>query len=337
VKRGTAPGPWTESGLSTRPGHEVGPAAAVATFPPVYRYDAEILTAERAQWNGFAVEVLTRRVVGHCEFDVHLPSHLLSCTLSGPAQNVEYRIDDGPIETGVLRPGQIRLLPARHHSRGHTEGAGICRTAVLLVEPKLIDLVTGGDLDPRCLEFAPSAGFSNAAILSAMTGLVHEVERPGLVGRLYAESLVLQMLIEVVRHHAGRDVATGREAIASQRLRRVTDYIEDHLGGDLSVLALAAEAGLGPAQFTHQFRRSTGLSPHQYVLRRRVERAAELLASPSQSIADVALAVGFCSQSHLTAAFRRVYGKPPGAYRRERSFRSLRALRPSVSDKPAVS
>jgi AraC family transcriptional regulator len=293
--------------------------AALAASLPVYWVDTEILARKRVQGNGFRVEVLTRRVVGRCEFDVHLPNHLLSSTLSGPARRVEYRIDDGPTETGVLRPGQIRLLPAHHHSRGHIQGAGIFRTALLLVEPQLIDLVTGvADLDPGRLEFTPSAGFSSPGVLSAMTALAREVEQPGLMTGIYAESLVLQVLIEVIRHHAGRGAATRREgAIASRRLQRVTDYIEAHLDEDLSVVALAAEAGLRPAQFTHQFRRFTDFSPHQYVLRRRLERAAQLLGRRSQSIADVALAVGFCSQSHLTAAFRRVYGTSPGAYRDE--------------------
>lgn len=325
-----------ESGLSWPPGQAAEPAAAVATVPPVYRYDAEILAAKRAQWNGFGVEIVTRRLLGRSEFDVRLPSHLLSSTLSGPARRVEYQIDDGPTETGVLRPGQIRLLPAYHHSRGHTDGAGIFRTAALLVEPRLIDLVTGADFDPCRLEFTPSSGFSSPVVLAAMTALVREVEQPGLMASIYAESLVLQVLIEVIRRHATRGAARRREgAVASQRLQRVTDYIEAHLGEDLSVLTLAAEAGLGAAQFTHQFRRFTGVSPHQYVLRRRVEGAAQLLARPNQSIADVAFAMGFCSQSHLTVAFQRVYGTSPGAYRREHACPRVTPSTPSVPDTPA--
>jgi len=82
-------------------------------------------------------------------------------------------------------------------------------------------------------------------------------------------------------------------------------------------MALAAEAGLGPAHFAQQFRRVAGLSPHQYVLRRRVKRAAALLRLSRRSIAEIAIEVGFSSQSHLTTAFHRVYGTTPGSYRAE--------------------
>jgi AraC family transcriptional regulator len=78
---------------------------------------------------------------------------------------------------------------------------------------------------------------------------------------------------------------------------------------------MAAEACLSRVQFVRQFKRLTGLSPHQYVLRRRVERAAALLKSGEVCLKGLAPDVGFSSQSHLTEAFRRVYGVTPGAYR----------------------
>jgi AraC-like DNA-binding protein len=72
--------------------------------------------------------------------------------------------------------------------------------------------------------------------------------------------------------------------------------------------------------FAREFKRLTGFAPHQYVLGRRVERARALLARGERSITEVALTVGFSSQSHLTTAFRRVYGTTPAAYRNQRKF-----------------
>ncbi len=103
--------------------------------------------------------------------------------------------------------------------------------------------------------------------------------------------------------------------LASRRLGRVPDFIDAHLAGDLSLRALAAHAGVSRVHFVRQFKRLTGLAPHQYVLRRRVERAAALLQNRDACLKALALEVGFSSQAHLTAAFRRVTGTTPGAYR----------------------
>jgi AraC family transcriptional regulator len=125
-------------------------------------------------------------------------------------------------------------------------------------------------------------------------------------------------LTELVRHHSTLATAPGHpEGLSPRRLRRILDYLEAHLSEDLSLLALAAEAGLSPGHFARGFKQAIGRPVHQYLLRRRVESASCVLAGTDQPISDVALAVGFCSQAHLTTAFRRVYGTTPAAYRRQ--------------------
>jgi AraC family transcriptional regulator len=154
-----------------------------------------------------------------------------------------------------------------------------------------------------------------------MAALGRELEQPGPMGRIYTESLALLILTEVVRQHALRRAALPTaDELSSPRLRRVTDYIEAHLGEDLSLLTLATEAGLSAVHFAREFKRVTGSAPHQYVLGRRLERSRALLARGDRSITEVALTVGFSSQSHLTTAFRRVYRTTPAAYRNERTL-----------------
>jgi AraC family transcriptional regulator len=123
-------------------------------------------------------------------------------------------------------------------------------------------------------------------------------------------------------------------ALAGARLRRVVEFVDAHLAEPLSVAALAGVAGLGPSHFAHAFRREVGCSPYRFVLARRVERAKRLLAGardvaqdrtpdPSDdtapgtlSLARVARAAGFGSQTHFTTAFGRLTGVTPGAWRR---------------------
>jgi AraC family transcriptional regulator len=108
-------------------------------------------------------------------------------------------------------------------------------------------------------------------------------------------------------------------------LRRVLEYIEAHLEQDLLLRDLAKVADLSPYHFARTFKRSVGSSPHRYVLRRRIERAKYHLAAGELSLAAVALACGFGSQSHFTAHFRAATGLTP------RQFGSCRASRSRLS------
>src|SRR5262245_14903342 len=104
-------------------------------------------------------------------------------------------------------------------------------------------------------------------------------------------------------------------APAPTYLARLVQFIEEHLPERLSIPDLALEVGISPFHFVRLFKQATGLTPHQYVVSRRVERARQLLADEVLSIAAIALDTGFASQSHLTEVFRRETGVTPAVYR----------------------
>jgi AraC family transcriptional regulator len=106
------------------------------------------------------------------------------------------------------------------------------------------------------------------------------------------------------------------------------DFVQAHLSQNLSLDALAQHTGYSTYHFARLFRSTLGESPHQYVLRQRVERAHELLKRPDLPLVEVALATGFAHQSHLTQQFKRHFGVTPSAYRREHASR-MRASRPT--------
>lgn len=101
-------------------------------------------------------------------------------------------------------------------------------------------------------------------------------------------------------------------------LRSLRRHIEDQLDKNLPVAALAAIAGLSPTHFSRAFKNSTGVAPHHYLTRQRVEKAARLLIESELSMAEIAQAVGFSDQSHFTRCFTRLIGTTPGAYRHAR-------------------
>jgi AraC family transcriptional regulator len=131
------------------------------------------------------------------------------------------------------------------------------------------------------------------------------------ITRLLAESTAA-ITFEHLRRQAG---FLRRQSSGCHRLGQVIEYIHAHLNTDLSIVELARIAQTSPFHFARHFKASIGLTPHQYVMERRIELAKWLLADHDRSIADVAYSCGFATQAHLTTVFRRLVGVTPMAYR----------------------
>jgi AraC family transcriptional regulator len=108
---------------------------------------------------------------------------------------------------------------------------------------------------------------------------------------------------------------TTMHTLPGSRLRRVTEYIQGHLDQDLTLAHLGAVVYMSPYHFARLFHHSTGLPPHRFVVRARIDHAAALLAAPEPPIARIAEAVGFRTPSHFSTVFRRLMGVTPRAYR----------------------
>ena len=103
--------------------------------------------------------------------------------------------------------------------------------------------------------------------------------------------------------------------MSEDKLQRAIDYIHGHLDQDLSLAKLASVAQMSPYYFARLFKQFIGAPPHQYLTKRRIEKAKQLLANKDLSILEVTQQIGLQSQSHFTNLFRRTVGKTPSAYR----------------------
>ncbi|MUL36011.1 helix-turn-helix domain-containing protein [Gloeocapsopsis dulcis] len=130
--------------------------------------------------------------------------------------------------------------------------------------------------------------------------------------RLYAETMANALSVHLLQHYSTRKPLLREYAggLSRHQLQQVIDYINDYLDRDLGLAELAAVVQMSPHYFCHLFKQATGLSPHQYVIRCRVERAKALLLQ-GEAIADVAYKVGFANQSHLNRHFKRLIGVTP--------------------------
>jgi AraC family transcriptional regulator len=136
-------------------------------------------------------------------------------------------------------------------------------------------------------------------------------------GRLFLDSVEQALAVALVNGHAVRhgSVRVYRGGLGPTRLRRVTELVHAEIEDELSLDKMAEVAGLSTAHFSLMFRRSTGESPHQFVLRHRVERAKEMLRARDARVLDVAVACGFKTQQHFARVFRRICGASPTEYR----------------------
>jgi AraC family transcriptional regulator len=119
--------------------------------------------------------------------------------------------------------------------------------------------------------------------------------------------------------HVERDLSGhGHCSLLGWQIRRVSDYIDAHLGGRIVVSDLSGVVHRSEAHFSRAFKQTFGVSPHFYILRRRIEKASHLMLVSNDSLSDIALACGMADQSHLCKIFRQMTGRTPAAWRRER-------------------
>ena len=136
-------------------------------------------------------------------------------------------------------------------------------------------------------------------------------------GRLYVDSLAVSVAVRLLRCHSSlsREPKKANGRMSERRLRQVLGYIDDNLSQELLLSDIASVAGLSASHFKTLFRESVGLPVHQYLIRRRVERAKSLLSEGKMSISQIAFETGFAHQSHLARHMRRVLGVSPRTFR----------------------
>ena len=251
----------------------------------------------------------TREVIAETPSDTHVVAVVLQ------NENVRFSVAGRIVHDGVATPGSFHVTepaaPTRCLFRGsydvihlHVPNATIAEICRDL--PRL-----GTRPLPRQTKLARDPTIERLA-----RALLAAENIRGCYGRLYVDSVSIALVAQLLGFEAGEPRARPRVAeLAKWRLRRAIEYIEASLAGSVSLADIATAAGLTRMHFAAQFKVATGLTPHEYLLRRRIERAQEALAGTSMSLVEVALSVGFQTQSHFTSVFKRVVGKPPRAWR----------------------
>jgi AraC family transcriptional regulator len=211
-------------------------------------------------------------------------------------------------------PGLLTLIPPGHPVAYHT-GGRVSFTTVHISRAALGEfLAMGTDWPARDL-FA----FRDPFVASCVDSLLREARVPDRWSPRFVSAVTEALLLHLVRRSpsepAPADAKSTGMKIAATRSR-----IDADLSADLSLEALAEEAGLSRAHFARTFRQVVNESPHRYVMNRRIEHAKELLAASTIELKEIAQEAGFCSQAHLTYVFRTRLAMTPQQYRRKHRF-----------------
>jgi AraC family transcriptional regulator len=251
----------------------------------------------------------------------------------GPAQEAHMRVTHEHTLAMVLQPAWIEMGWRRSALTRFTYGAGEIILAgrhvetwartddlhylAVTISDRALRSASDGMISELELRSAPKLEDARVGALLAAVNAERIAGFPS--GRIFLDSVEQALAVALVNGHAVRhgSVPVYRGGLGPTRLRRVTELVHAEIEDELSLDKLAEAAGLSTAHFAQMFRKSTGESPHQFVLRQRVERAKEMLRAADARVLDVAVACGFKTQQHFARVFRRACGVSPTEYRQE--------------------
>ena len=204
----------------------------------------------------------------------------------------------------------------RSAARGTVRGPGFRLSAKLLAEPHAEGeriSATEDSTDPVMRRLSDALAATEAAH-DAHSAIMADALRLAILTRTFSRQATpagIDPADGAQEEDAGRTV----RSLQNWRLKRVLQFVDKNLTAKISLQDMAAVAGLSRMHFAAQFRAATGVRPHEYLLRRRIERAQELLKQAEVTLVDIALTVGFQTQAHFTTVFKRFVGDTPYQWR----------------------
>jgi AraC family transcriptional regulator len=282
---------------------------------PETLHSTPLISERQASWDGMRLAHY-RFGAGYVPEHSHR-QHLVLITLT-KASKGEIRTPSG-FNARPPESGGVCVIPSGHPFAATLEGEA--EFLAVYLDPSLVVRAAAEDAHGAsggAVEVIEKSSMDDPLVVQIGQALLAELEADAPGGRLYAESLANVLAVHLLRHYTAAGEGPMRRFIGGlsvHRLRRVLAFVADNYERDLSLDDLAGEAGMSTFHFAREFKRATGTTPHQHLIKFRVEHAKALLAEGKLPLAEVGLRAGFSHPSPVTRLFRKLTGTTPQSYR----------------------
>ncbi len=223
---------------------------------------------------------------------------------------------EGHIPSTRRAPTHMSFVPADMPLSSRIENPGCLRHLDLHFDVTTLSERLGETLDTDRLS-TPRLDFTDSRIHGLARLIAQECMEPDSRHDLYGDGLVLALFIDLMK--LGRTPLPRRSALSSRQLKRVQNFIEENCMRNIRLQELAELTDLSQSYFSHAFKAATGMPPHQWHMKVRMQRVQEMLQGTQMPLIDIAAAAGFADQAHFTRTFRRTFSLTPAAWRRKHS------------------
>ncbi|NJR48347.1 MAG: helix-turn-helix transcriptional regulator [Leptolyngbyaceae cyanobacterium CSU_1_3] len=219
---------------------------------------------------------------------------------------------DGKLKRETRHSGDIAIIPAGIAQR--CNWSVTAQFTIVAIDPILLQQMGHDWVNPDRIELIPYYMTQQDLLIQGIVSTLRtEIENSKMGGPLLVDSLRTALAIHLLRNYCTTQPKQFNETkgLSQLKLQQITEYVRENLHQEIKLTELAAIAQLSPYYFLRLFKQTTKVTPHQYILRCRIEQAKVLLQQSELSLAEIATQVGFCDQSHLTRYFKRLLGVTP--------------------------
>lgn len=269
----------------------------------------------RRHWNGIVADVWDVECAAHAGgyYVGRDPRLFILLDKQGPG-NSRIRLAPGGSESVEdWRHCPIAYIPANFELWADLADHQFLRHLDLHFDVETVGRRLAEDLDPERLA-TPKLFFSDDRLFSLAQLIAAECINPLPLHDLYGDGLALALIIDVMK--LGKMPGRKRGKLAGWQLRRATDFIEENCLRNIRLEELASLIGLSQSHFSHAFKASTGIAPHQWQVNARLRRAKQLLLQGDQPLTEIAAETGFADQAHFTRVFRKNFGTTPAHWQK---------------------
>ncbi|BCL35272.1 helix-turn-helix domain-containing protein [Nostoc sp. MS1] len=271
-------------------------------------------SSQSAQWHGLFFS-------HYHHFTYESPTHqwtqhLIGITSPGYSVPVEHRLDN-QLHQHHYQGGEILIIPTgvSYWSFWQQEA----EFSLLGISPQFFEQIAHESIRADQIELIPKVAIFDPLIQQIAVSLHSDLLAGHPVGTFFGDSLATALVAQLLQNHVAWKayLPSNLGGLPKYKLTQALDFIESHLDQSFTLAQVAEALGMSLYHFCRQFKQSTGVAPHQYITRQRLDRAKQLLRHSQLPITDIALQVGFATPSAFTRLFRRITGTTPKYYRNQ--------------------